>query len=347
MPLYWSYLAERMGRRVVLLSSFAFFTLFSGLAAASDSIGMLIALRLLASFCSCAGTVAGAAMVADIWPSETRGVAMSVFYLGPMAGPALGPVIGGVLAEVWGWTAIQWFLTAYSGLVLLLIALLIPETLRIEHQLLLSKQRDAAQITCSGRLLRAVSEYLFGPLRALSYLRFPIISISILIASICFATVIMSATTLQEAFYSPPYNFSYIIIGVLYLPMAFGVVLGGLLSGKWSDNMIQKHAKMSSRYNEAGQSFYAPESRLKENAYLSVALLPGALLAYGWTIQYGILWVVPVSHSTSPGSLSGYLFCVMDLANLGIEGHRLVHHRIFNRLDVQSCHNCPHRVRTT
>lgn len=254
-------------------------------------------MRCLGSFCSGAPTVAGAAMVADIWPSKTRGFAMSIFYFGPLTGPVFGPVIGGILTQVWGWRSVQWFLTAYSGLVLVLIILLLPETLRSEDRSTATELPSKEPQSLVTRALRRVSAWSISPLRAVAYLRYPAITVIILIASVCFAAVMMSATTLQEAFHGSPYNFSYIKVGLLYLPMALGLILGGLLSGKWSDHIAHKEAVAAARHNPTGSLFYAPESRLKENAWISIALLPGALLMYGWTVQYGVFWVVPVSCS--------------------------------------------------
>jgi MFS family permease len=43
---------------------------------------------------------------------------------------ALGPVIGGLLAGSVGWRSIFWFLTAFSGLCVIGVLLVLPETLR-------------------------------------------------------------------------------------------------------------------------------------------------------------------------------------------------------------------------
>ena len=82
MPVYWSYIAERWGRRTVYMTSLSVYVLFTALSASSSSISMLIAMRVLGSACS--GTVAGAAVIADIWEVKERGYAMSVYYIGPL-----------------------------------------------------------------------------------------------------------------------------------------------------------------------------------------------------------------------------------------------------------------------
>ena len=39
------------------------------------------------------------------------------------------------------------------------------------------------------------------------------------------------------------------------------------------------------RYDEKGDMIHKPEDRMKENAWLSIGLYPGALLWFGWTVQ--------------------------------------------------------------
>ena len=47
-----------------------------------------------------------------------------------MMGQSIGPVLGGVLSQFLGYKSIFWFLTVLSGITLLLILFLLPETLR-------------------------------------------------------------------------------------------------------------------------------------------------------------------------------------------------------------------------
>lgn len=293
-PLYWSFLAERKGRRIVMLIFLAFFAIFSALSAAATSIGMLMATRFLGSFFSGAGSVAGAAIVADIWPSEVLGFAMSIFYLGPLLGTVLGPVIGGILTQVWGWRSVQWFLTGYAGLILLLVTLFLRETLEPEDHAASQEERSIENESVVDRTVRLLTIWIASPLKSVKYLQYP--AAAVVIASVCFAAVQMSAMTIQETFHGSPYNFSYLVVGLLYIPFAIGVNVGGLLSGKWSDHIAYKAAQADQTHNQCEFSTYAPESRLRENAWISVSLLPGALLIYGWTIQMNIFWVVPVSQ---------------------------------------------------
>ena len=77
------------------------------------------------------GTVALAnALISDVVTSADQGTSFGYAQMGATVGPAFGPIIGGLLDEFKGWRAIFWFLTAFSGTVLLVILVALPETCR-------------------------------------------------------------------------------------------------------------------------------------------------------------------------------------------------------------------------
>jgi hypothetical protein len=60
------------------------------------------------------------------------------------------------------------------------------------------------------------------------------------------------------------------------------------------DNIMQREAKKANRYDEKGRLIYRPEDRMRENAWLGAFLYPAALIWYGWTVDKGVFWLVPV-----------------------------------------------------
>lgn len=114
-PLWWSAFSEASGRRSVYIASFALFVLFSVLSAISQSIGMLIAVRMLAGGAAASVQAVGVGTIADVWESAERGRAMGIFYLGPLCGPLFAPILGGIVGERWDWRATQWVLVIYGG----------------------------------------------------------------------------------------------------------------------------------------------------------------------------------------------------------------------------------------
>jgi hypothetical protein len=113
-PLWWSAFSEASGRRSVYIASFALFVVFSLLSALSTSIGMLVAVRMLAGGAAASVQAVGVGTIADMWESYERGRAMGLFYLGPLCGPLFAPILGGIVAERWDWRATQYALVIYG-----------------------------------------------------------------------------------------------------------------------------------------------------------------------------------------------------------------------------------------
>jgi multidrug resistance protein len=129
-PAFLGDLSENIGRRPVYLLIFVVYCAASiGLALQRDYTALLI-LRMLQSAGS-SGTIALAyGVIGDMAAPHERGAYVGVSHIGFNSAPALGPVIGGVLADRVGWPWIFVFLAAFSGLLLLLLALFLYETAR-------------------------------------------------------------------------------------------------------------------------------------------------------------------------------------------------------------------------
>ncbi|PYH87805.1 multiple drug resistance protein [Aspergillus ellipticus CBS 707.79] len=127
-PLVWAPLSELIGRQRVFFVSYLGLAVFCAAATGSKNPWTLLIVRFFAgSFGSSPLTNAGG-LIADVFPAEQRGLAMSVFAGSPFLGPTLGPVIGGFLGESAGWKWVQGFLALFSGLIWMAQCLLVPET---------------------------------------------------------------------------------------------------------------------------------------------------------------------------------------------------------------------------
>jgi len=87
-------------------------------------------LRCLQSSGSSGTAILGMAAVADIITRAERGKYMAYASMGVTLGPAFGPLIGGLLDQFLGWRSIFWFLTIFTGVMLILMILFFPETSR-------------------------------------------------------------------------------------------------------------------------------------------------------------------------------------------------------------------------
>ncbi|PLK24489.1 EmrB/QacA family drug resistance transporter [Novosphingobium sp. TH158] len=97
------WLAERFGRRNVLLVSIAGFTLVSGLCGMSTNLEQLVGFRLLQGMFGASLIPIAQVILMTLNPPEERGRSMAIFGLGFIMGPLIGPLLGGWLTENYSW----------------------------------------------------------------------------------------------------------------------------------------------------------------------------------------------------------------------------------------------------
>ncbi|KAI1088808.1 major facilitator superfamily transporter multidrug resistance [Rostrohypoxylon terebratum] len=302
-PLWWSSFSETLGRRNIYLSSFFLNVLFSLLSGLGVNIAMLIVFRLLSGGAAASVQAVGAGTIADIWEPRQRGRAMGYFYLGPLMGPLLAPIIGGALTEGFNWRSTEYFLTAYGAVVFILVLFCVPETLpkRPSAPVVQPLQSDDLVRVPTTRSVQIYTKKaaswlkrcFVDPLEIILYLRFPAVAITVYYAAITFGSLYVLNISIQSSFSKDPYNYSAIIIGLLYLPGSLGYFATSMLGGRWIDRIMVRAAEKAQRYDEHGRLVYLPEDRMRENAWIAATLFPGALIWSGWTLRYGVHWAAP------------------------------------------------------
>jgi uncharacterized membrane protein YciS (DUF1049 family) len=135
------------------------------------------------------------------------------------------------------------------------------------------------------------------PLKIVLWLRFPAVVLTVYYAAVTFGSLYVLNVSIQDTFAKPPYNFSTLILGLLYIPNSLGYVLASIFGGRWMDFIMKREAIKAERIGEDGKLIYHPEDRMRENAWLGAMLYPAAMIWYGWTAEKGVYWIVPVSHS--------------------------------------------------
>lgn len=122
-------LADRFGRRPVLIGGLCVFAVTSVGAALAASIGGLIVARLLQAFGACAGQVVARAVVRDIARGPAAARLLTVIGMVVALAPPTSQFIGGQL-QVWlGWRASFLFLAAYGLTLAVITWRMLPETL--------------------------------------------------------------------------------------------------------------------------------------------------------------------------------------------------------------------------
>jgi DHA2 family multidrug resistance protein len=97
------FLANRFGRKRVLMAAVVGFVIASVLCGIAQSLVQIVAFRLLQGFFGAALVPLGQSVLLDIYTVEERGSAMALFGVSVMVGPVLGPVIGGWLTDHYSW----------------------------------------------------------------------------------------------------------------------------------------------------------------------------------------------------------------------------------------------------
>src|SRR5882672_10723382 len=97
------FLANRFGRKRILMVAVVGFVIASVLCGLAQSLVQIVAFRLMQGFFGAALVPLGQSVLLDVYTVEERASAMAVFGVSVMVGPVLGPVIGGWLTDHYSW----------------------------------------------------------------------------------------------------------------------------------------------------------------------------------------------------------------------------------------------------
>jgi MFS transporter, DHA2 family, multidrug resistance protein len=97
------WLAGRFGRKHVFMAAIIGFTIASALCGAAQSLGQIVAFRLLQGAFGAALVPLSQAVLMDVYPPEEQGPAMAIWGMGAILGPIVGPALGGWLTDAFSW----------------------------------------------------------------------------------------------------------------------------------------------------------------------------------------------------------------------------------------------------
>ncbi len=107
-------LADRFGRRRVLLVGLSIYAFATVACAASPTIDFLVAARVIQGIAACGGPVVVRAIVRDHVGGDRAAQMLSSLTTVFAMGPLLAPIIGGWLVVAWGWPSIFVFIAAWT-----------------------------------------------------------------------------------------------------------------------------------------------------------------------------------------------------------------------------------------
>jgi MFS transporter, DHA2 family, multidrug resistance protein len=255
------FLAARFGRTRFFITSVIGFTVASILCGASQSLGQIVAFRVLQGMFGAALVPLSQSVMFDIYPVERRGSAMALWSVGVQIGPICGPILGGWLTEYYNWRWVFYVNVPFGILTALGLSLLLKETPKAKSEKLdwigfiaLSVAIGAFQIMLdrgeeldwfsSGEIiveacLAGLGLYIFlvqsflspkpflSP-RLLSDVNFVIGIIFIfVIGLVLYATLALLAPYLESLM-----NYPVLTAGVILAPRGIGTIAAALLCGR-------------------------------------------------------------------------------------------------------------------
>jgi len=98
-----AWFVDRFGEKSVFMASVIGFTAASALCGMSNTLGQIVAARLLQGVFGAALVPMSQMVILEINPPEKQGQAISVWSMGVTVGPILGPTLGGWLTDSYNW----------------------------------------------------------------------------------------------------------------------------------------------------------------------------------------------------------------------------------------------------
>jgi DHA1 family bicyclomycin/chloramphenicol resistance-like MFS transporter len=128
-------LADRYGRKPVLLWGSIIFVFACVGCSLSDSIGELLLFRLLQGVGACVGPTIARTIVRDVFGAKRAARAFSIMAMMMALAPAIAPTIGGAMLLVLPWSSIFVFLAGYGLFTIVLVQYFIAESLPVKQSI--------------------------------------------------------------------------------------------------------------------------------------------------------------------------------------------------------------------
>lgn len=314
-PLIIAPLSELYGRLPIYHVCNVLFVILTVACAVSSNLNMLIAFRF---FEGCAGSAAltiGGGTIADVIVQEKRGGAMAIWAMGPLLGPVIGPVAGGFLTQAKGWRWVFWVIaiavrprspqspvqtplttSTQAGAISISAFYFLRET--YPPTLLARKTRRLRRETGNASLISKLDSGLSprdffkrSIVRPAKLLLFsPIVLAMSTFMAVVYGYLYLLFTTITTVF-EGGYHFSQGTVGLTYLGIGVGMLVGLVAFGVVSDKIVKR---MSAR-GEMKAEYRLPP--MIPGAFF----VPVGLFWYGWSAQYRVQWISPILGTSFVG----------------------------------------------
>ncbi len=297
MSLFHGSLSDSLGRRPVVLTGVAVFTLASVGCALSTSIGQLVFFRALQGLSTGAGIVVSRAVIRDIYPPADAQRVMSQVTLFFGVAPAIAPIVGGFLFVHIGWHAVFWFLAGVGVVLGMSNWFLLPETLHASQRQPFAFKpllKGYVQMGSSGRflLLALASGVPFNGM---------------------FLYVLSAPTFLGEHLHLAPTQFFWFFVCTIS-----GIMGGAFISGRLAGRIApERQIRMGfavmlvvSVGNLIGNALFVP--------HVGWALFPIGLYSLGWAMMTPVVTLMVLDLYPERRGMAASMQAFIGAASNGI-----------------------------
>lgn len=288
-PLIVAPLSQWYGRAPIYFVGFFCFLAFSGGAAAAQNIETLLICRFFAGAGGAAFLSVAGGTVVDVFRPAEVGSPMTCFSASTFLGPTAGPVLSGFINANanWRWT---WIVIVIWGFVeLCALVLFVPETFLpvvLKHKAKRLRKAGRTDVKAPIELDR---RSITSVLKTSCTQPFELLATEPMAAVLCTWTALLLGIlymffTAFSLVYSE-YGFKMQIVGLSYIPLGVGVVLGWCTQPIWNRQYVRKIKKLGRRP--------PPEEHLRRGI-IGAVLCCVSIFAFAWTSQPSVHWIVPM-----------------------------------------------------
>ncbi|RDW63548.1 hypothetical protein BP6252_11093 [Coleophoma cylindrospora] len=306
-PLFLGPLSEIYGRVIVLQLSNLVFLVFNLGCGLATSKNQMLAFRFMSGLGGSAPLAIGGGVLSDLFTSDERGKAVSIYSLAPLLGPAIAPIAGGFMVEKTSWRWIFHATTIADALIQVLGVFLLQET----YPPVLLDRKKKSLIKETGNL-ELYTEFdhpnrtIWKTLRISLTRPFillgtqAIMQVLAIYVAYLFGLMYLVLSTFPKL-WETRYNEPVGIAGLNYISLGLGFFLGTQICAPLQDRIFRI---LKTRNNGVGK----PEFRVPLMVPASI-MVPIGLFWYGWAAQAHTHWIVPNIGTTisAAGIYLGFL----------------------------------------
>ncbi|KAL2017168.1 hypothetical protein VTK56DRAFT_2537 [Thermocarpiscus australiensis] len=296
---FWSPLAEFYGRRPIYIASFAAFLLWLVPSAVARNIQTMIVARFLQGVAGSAFLSVSGGTVGDLFTRDTMLKPMTIFALAPFVGPATGPLVGGLINTYTSWRWTHYVMLIWSGVLLVSIALFVPETY---HPVLLKRKAEKLRKATGDdrwrapieKTTRSVSKTVaYSLLRPFQILIFEPMALILNIYTAMLLGLLYLFFGAFPLIFTTNNGFNLWQVGLTFMGLLVAMILACLSTPIW--NGIRR-GLVEKRRKETGELKDEPEDQLPPVIF-AAPLITGGLFWFGFTTYPQVHWIVPIIGS--------------------------------------------------